>query len=246
MTDTSTQHFAGLKAVFVNCTLKPSPAVSNTQGLMDNAIAIMEKQGVQVDTFRAVDFDIAPGVSPDMTEDVEGGNQAADDWPALSERILAADILVIGTPIWLGDQSSVSKRLVERLDALSGQTNERGQTIYYGRAGGVMITGNEDGAKHIAMNLMFSLQHLGFTVPPNSYASWLGEVGPGPSYLDEGSGGPESDFTRRNTAFMAWNLMHTAAWLRSGGGFPTGGNSSEEWSNGNHFGHPDPEQVPRQ
>ncbi len=246
MTDTTKQNFAGLKAVFVNCTLKPSPAVSNTQGLMDNAIAIMRKQGVEVDTIRAVDYDIAPGVSPDMTEDVEGGNQAKDDWPQLADRILAADILVVGTPIWLGEQSSVTKRLIERLDSLSGETNDRGQTLYYGRAGGVMITGNEDGAKHIAMSLMFALQHLGYVVPPNSYAAWLGEVGPGPSYLDEDSGGPESDFTRRNTTFMAWNLMHTAAWLKSGGGFPEGGNSVEAWSEGERYGHPDPEQVPQQ
>lgn len=236
----SDNNFAGLKAVFVNCTLKPSPAVSNTQGLMEDAIAIMESQGVEVDTFRLADYDVPPGISPDMRQDVPGGSQDRDDWPQLSARILEADILVIGTPIWLGDKSSMATRLVERLDSLSGETNDRGQYIYYGRTAGVIVTGNEDGAKHVAMNLLFSLQHWGFVVPPNATAAWLGSVGPGPSYLDEGSGGPETEFTQQNITFMSWNLMHTAAWLRANGGFPTGGNSSEAWEAGERFGHPHP------
>lgn len=232
--------FTGLKAVFVNCTLKPSPALSNTQGLMQDSIAIMEKNGVDVDTFRLADFDVPPGMSPDMREDVDGGNQQADDWPELSERILAADILVVGTPVWLGDLSSVAKRLLERLDSRSGETNDRGQTLYYGRTGGLITTGNEDGAKHISRSVLYTLQHLGFVIPPNADAAWLGEVGPGPSYLDEGSGGPETEFTQKNITFMSWNLMHTAAWLRAGGGFPAGGNSTEAWSNGERFDHPHP------
>ncbi len=232
--------FVGLKAVYVNCTLKPSPALSNTQGLMEDSIKIMESQGVEVDTIRLADFDVPPGTSPDMREDVDGGNQESDDWPELSQRILDADILVIGTPIWLGDKSSIATRLVERLDSLSSETNDRGQYIYYGRTGGVIVTGNEDGAKHVAMNLLFSLSHWGFVVPPNAFASWLGPVGPGPSYLDEGSGGPETEFTQQNITFMTWNLMHTAAWLRAGGGFPQGGNSSEAWEEGERFGHPHP------
>ncbi|WP_084129230.1 flavodoxin family protein [Demequina sp. NBRC 110055] len=240
MTD-STADFSALKAVFVNCTLKPSPATSNTQGLMDNAIAIMESHGVSVDAFRLADYDVPEGVYPDMTEDVPGGNRPQDDWPELSRRILEADILVIGTPIWLGEKSSAATRLIERLYGLSGELNDRGQFLYYGRTAGVMITGNEDGIKHISMNVLYSLQHLGYVIPPNADAGWVGPVGPGPSYLDEGSGGPETEFTRRNTAFMAWNLMHTAAWLKAGGGFPTGGNSSEEWSEGATFDHPNPE-----
>lgn len=240
MTDT-THDFTGLKAVFVNTTLKPSPALSNTQGLMEDAIAIMEKQGVTVDQIRLVDYDVAPGVNPDMREDVPGGNQDADDWPELSRRILAADILVIGTPIWLGEKSSVATRLIERLYGLSGETNDRGQSLFYGRTGGVIVTGNEDGAKHISMNLIYSLQHLGYAIPPNADAAWIGAIGPGPSYLDEGSGGPETEFTQKNITFMAWNLMHTAAWLKASGGFPAGGNSVEAWNSGEHFDHPNPE-----
>lgn len=241
MSDTAQHDYSELTACFVNCTLKPSPAVSHTQGLMDVAKAIMEAQGVAVDEIRLVDHDVAPGVYPDMTEDVPGGKQASDDWPQLAERTLAADILVVGTPIWLGDKSSVATRLIERLYAMSGSLNDRGQYLYYGRTAGVIVTGNEDGVKHVAMNTLYSLQHLGYTVPPNADAGWIGPAGPGPSYLDEGSGGPENDFTQRNTTFMAWNLMHAAAMLRSEGGFPSGGNSRKAWDAGERFDHPNPE-----
>ncbi|WP_297083188.1 flavodoxin family protein [uncultured Demequina sp.] len=241
MPDIDSHDFSGLTAIFVNCTLKPSPALSHTQGLMEDSIRIMEDQGVTVDQIRLADFDVPPGVYPDMREDVPGGNQDADDWPELAKRILAADILVIGTPLWLGEKSSIATRLIERLYGLSGETNDRGQFLYYGRTGGVLVTGNEDGVKHAAMNILYSLQHLGYVIPPNADAGWIGAIGPGPSYLDEGSGGPETEFTQRNLTFMTWNLMHTAAWLKASGGFPAGGNSSEAWNDGERFGHPNPE-----
>ncbi|WP_062517788.1 flavodoxin family protein [Demequina gelatinilytica] len=233
--------FSDLSAVVLNCTLKPSPTPSHTQGLLDNATAILRAQGVGVEVIRAVDHVIAPGVYPDMREDVPGGNQERDDWPDLAPRILGADILLLGTPIWLGDKSSVATRVIERLYGLSGELNDRGQYLYYGRTAGVVVTGNEDGVKHVAMNVLYSLQHLGYTIPPNADAGWIGPVGPGPSYLDPGSGGPESDFTRRNTAFMTWNLLHAARWLKDGGGFPAGGNSRREWDAGARFDHPNPE-----
>jgi multimeric flavodoxin WrbA len=124
---------------------------------------------------------------------------------------------------------------------MSGQLNNRGQYLYYGRAAGVIVTGNEDGVKHVAMNVLYSLQHLGYTIPPNADAGWIGEAGPGPSYLDDGSGGPQNAFTQRNTTFMAWNLMHTGAFLKRQGGFPAGGNSREAWDAGERFDHPNPE-----
>ncbi len=153
--------FSDLSAAFVNCTLKPSPEVSHTAGLMAVSAAIMRKNGVKVDEIRAVDYDLAPGVYPDMTNQ----GAATDDWPMLAPRILNADILVMGTPIWLGDKSSVCNRVIERLYSLSGELNDAGQYLYYGRAGGVVVTGNEDGAKHVAMNVLYSLQHLGYTIP---------------------------------------------------------------------------------
>ena len=231
------QDFSGLKALFINCTLKPSPAPSNTQGLATISIAIMEKLGVEVETIRAVDREIATGVYPDMRE--HGAER--DEWPAIQEKVMAADVLVLLTPIWLGEKSSVCTRVIERLYGSSSELNEHGQYAYYGRVGGCLVTGNEDGAKHCAMNVLYSLQHLGYTIPPQADAAWLGEAGPGPSYLDEGSGGPENDFTNRNTTFMTWNLLHVAKLLRDAVGFPVGGNQRSEWDQGERFGFENPE-----
>ncbi|WP_327408135.1 flavodoxin family protein [Streptomyces sp. NBC_01281] len=217
-----------LRAVVFNCTLKRSPELSNTQGLIDRSTAIMRQQGVGVDIVRAIDHDVASGVWPDMTEH----GWRSDEWPALYERVLAADILVLAGPIWLGDNSSVMKKVIERLYACSGLLNDAGQYAYYGRVGGCLITGNEDGVKHCAMNVLYSLQHLGYTIPPQADAGWIGEAGPGPSYLDEGSGGPENDFTNRNTTFMTWNLLHMARLLKDSGGIPAYGNVRADWDAG--------------
>lgn len=229
--------FSDLSALFVNCTLKRSPEQSHTEGLARIAIGVMEANGVSVDLVRAVDEDLPPGVQPDMTE--HGFD--TDRWPALFERVMAADILVLMTPIWLGEKSSVCTRVIERLYGNSGMLNEAGQYAYYGRVGGCLVTGNEDGAKHCAMNVLYSLQHLGFMIPPQADACWLGEAGPGPSYLDPGSGGPENDFTNRNTTFMAWNLMHGARLLRDAGGFPAHGNQRSAWDAGARFDFQNPE-----
>ncbi|GAB5901747.1 divalent cation-transport integral membrane protein [Mycobacteroides abscessus subsp. abscessus] len=229
--------FDGLRAVFVNCTLKKSPERSHSQGLADISSALMEKHGVEVDQIRAIDHDIAAGVYPDMTEH----GWETDDWPALYERIIAADILVLVGPIWLGDNSSVMKAVIERLYGCSGLLNDAGQYAYYGRVAGCLITGNEDGIKHCAMNLLYSLQHLGYVIPPQADAGWVGPAGPGPSYLDEGSGGPDNDFTNRNTTFMTYNLMHIASLLRTAGGVPAYGNQRAEWDAGSRFGFANPE-----
>ena len=212
--------YSDLKALFVNCTLKRSPETSNTQGLMDMSMEIMRAQGVEVDCIRAIDHELAIGVWPDMTE--HGWER--DEWPAIYERVMAADILVLGMPIWLGEKSSVATHVIERLYGNSHLLNDEGQWAYYGRVGGCIVTGNEDGIKHCAMNVLYSLQHLGYTIPPQADSGWIGEAGPGPSYLDEGSGGPENDFTNRNTTFAAWNLMHLARMLKDAGGIPAHGN----------------------
>lgn len=237
MSATPDLDFSDLRAVYVNCTLKRSPEPSNTQVLMDNSIAIMRAHGVQVDVIRAADLDIPVGVYEDMTEH----GYDADAWPAIQEQVLAADILVLGTPIWLGEKSSICTKVIERLYGYSGNLNDEGQWIYYGRVGGVLVTGNEDGIKHVAMNVLYSLQHLGYVIPPQADAGWIGEAGPGPSYADEGSGGLENDFTRRNTTFMTWNLMHLAAMLKRSGGIPAYGNQRAAWDAGARFDHPNPE-----
>lgn len=229
--------YSDLSALFINCTLKKSPGTSHTRGLMDVSRAIMEEQGVATEVIRAVDQDIASGVYPDMTEH----GWETDAWPAIQEQVMAADILVLGTPIWLGDKSSVCSRVIERLYGFSGELNDAGQYAYYGRVGGCIVTGNEDGIKHCAMNVLYSLQHLGYTIPPQADAGWIGEAGPGPSYLDEGSGGPENDFTQRNTTFMTWNLLHLARMLKDRGGIPAHGNQRSAWDAGARFDHPNPE-----
>jgi multimeric flavodoxin WrbA len=235
--ESSVWDFSDLKALFLNCTLKKTPELSHTQGLIDISRAIMEKNAVSVEVLRPVDYDIAYGVYPDMTRQ----GCAVDDWPEIYEKVRAAHILVITSPIWLGEKSSVCTKVIERLYSSSGDLNEDGQYSYYGRVGGCLITGNEDGAKHCSMNILYSLQHLGYTIPPQADAAWLGEAGPGPSYLDTDSGGPQNDFTNRNTTFMTWNLMHLARMLTDAGGIPAHGNQRSLWEAGCRFDHPNPE-----
>lgn len=229
--------FSDLNATFINCTLKKSPEKSHTEGLMSVSRAIMEMNHVTVKYIRAVDLDIATGVWPDMTE--HGWER--DEWPDVFDTVMSSNILVIGTPIWLGEKSSVCQRVIERLYGQSGELNDEGQYAYYGRVGGCIVTGNEDGIKHVGMGVLYSLQHLGFTVPPQADAGWIGEAGPGPSYLDENSGGPENDFTQRNTTFMTWNLLHMARLLKDNGGIPAHGNQRSKWEAGCRFDHPNPE-----
>lgn len=228
--------FSNLKAVYINCTLKKSPEVSNTAGLMQVSQDIMKKEDVAVSEIRLVDFEVASGIYPDMTE--HGWEK--DVWPALFKTIIEADILIVGTPIWLGEKSSEAQKLIERLYSMSAKTNEKGQYIYYGKVGGCIITGNEDGVKHCAMGLLYSLQHVGYSIPPQADSGWIGEVGPGPSYLDEGSGAKENEFTNRNTTFMTYNLLHLAKMLKVNGGYPDYGNSREKWDNGSRWGFSNP------
>ena len=229
--------FSDLKAVFINCTLKKSPELSHTEGLMNISKSIMEKNKVTVDFIRAVDYDIASGVYPDMTEH----GWAKDDWPGIYEKVKAADIVVIGSPIWLGEKSSVCTKVIERFYSESGLLNKEGQYSFYGKVGGCIITGNEDGIKHCSMGILYALQHVGFLIPPQADAGWIGEAGPGPSYLDPGSGGPENDFTNRNTTFMTWNLLHMARMLKDAGGIPAHGNQRSKWDAGCRFDYENPE-----
>jgi multimeric flavodoxin WrbA len=229
--------FSDLKAVFLNCTLKRSPEMSHTEGLIDVSRTIMETNGIRCESSRVVDHDIAFGVYPDMTDH----GWTVDEWPNILETVMAADILVIGSPIWLGEKSSVATKVIERLYSSSGELNDAGQYAYYGRVGGCLVTGNEDGVKHVSMSVLYALQHLGFVIPPQADAGWIGEAGPGPSYLDPGSGGPENDFTNRNTTFMTWNLMHLARMIKDAGGIPAHGNQRREWDAGCRFDHPNPE-----
>ena len=228
--------FSGLRALYINCTLKRSPEESHTQVLMDRSIQTMRSWGVEVESVRAIDHDLAVGVYPDMTEHGWG----TDEWPQIYEKVLASNILVIGTPIWLGEKSSVCNHVIERLYANSSLLNDEGQYSYYGRAGGCVVTGNEDGIKHCSSSILYGLQHLGFSIPPQADAGWIGEAGPGPSYGDDGAG-LDNEFTNRNTTFMTFNLMHMAKMLKDRGGFPAFGNQRSEWDAGCRWDNENPE-----
>lgn len=237
--------FTNLSAMYVNCTLKKSPETSHTDSLINVSKQIMRKEKVRIDEIRLVDFEVASGVYPDMTVH----NWEKDDWPMLFKRIINADILIVGSPIWLGEKSSIAQKLIERLYAMSGQTNDKGQYLFYGKVGGCVVTGNEDGIKHCAMGILYSLQHIGYSIPPQADCGWIGEVGPGPSYGDtEWQGkklkqpvGFESDFTNRNTTFMTYNLLHLASMLKSNNGYSNYGNSRNDWDDGARWEFKNPE-----
>ena len=238
-------NFSNLSVVYVNCTLKKTPEISHTDFLMNVSKAIMLKEKVKIDEIRLIDHEVASGVYSDMTN----YGWEIDEWPALFKRIIKADILIVGTPIWLGEKSSVAQKLIERLYGMSGETNDKGQYIFYGKVGGCVVTGNEDGIKHCAMGLLYSLQHVGYSIPPQADCGWIGQVGPGPSYGDEEWKGKklttptgfESDFTNRNTTFMTYNLLHLAAMLRANNGYPKYGNSRKDWDNGERWEFENPE-----
>ena len=235
------KNFNDLKAVIFNGTLTKSPGKSHTDLLIDICTSIMQKQGVQTEVIRTVDHDIATGVYPDMRE--KGWD--SDEWPEIYKRVMDADILVLAGPIWLGDNSSMTKKIIERLYATAGDLNDKGQWIYYGKVGGCLITGNEDGIKHCAMNVLYSLQHMGYAIPPQADAGWIGEAGPGPSYGDDdgkgGRAGVDNDFTNRNATFMTWNLLHMARMLKDQGGIPAYGNQRAKWDAGSRFDFENPE-----
>lgn len=229
--------FKGLKALYINCTLKKSPDKSHTAGLMSLSEAIMKREGVELEHIRFIDYVIASGIHPDMTE--HGWEK--DEWPAVYNKILDADILILGTPIWLGEKSSEATKLIERLYAMSGEKNDKGQSIFYGKVGGCIITGNEDGVKHCAMSLIYALQHIGYSIPPQADAGWIGEIGPGPSYLDEEANAKANEFTNKNTTFMTYNIMHLAKQLKENHGYASYGNNRDKWEDGKRWALDNPE-----
>lgn len=237
----NTTDYSDLRALLINTSLKKDAAQSHTRLLLGVVAEIMEKAGLAAERVHLLDHQVPSGIYPDMTE--HGWDR--DDWPQLWERIKAADILVVGTPLWLGEESSVCRILIERLYGMSGELNERGQSVYYGKVGGCVVTGNEDGVKHAAMTIGYALSHLGYTIPPQADCGWIGEAGPGPSFgdeLEDGSrAGFSNDFTQRNTTIMTWNLMHLARILKDAGGIPNHGNDRERWKAGCRFGYENPE-----
>lgn len=195
-----------LKALILNCTLKPSPEVSNTSALVQKIVKIYEELGVETEELRVRDYDIKFGVSLD-----EGNG---DQWPEVYSKIKACDILVIATPIWFGVRGSVSQVVLERLDGSYGESDPTtGQYPLYNKVGAVIVTGNEDGAHDVAANTLFNLTHLGCSVAPNSDCYWVGNAGPGPSYIE--AGGDKHLYTNRTARYLAHNSTKLAHILAS-------------------------------
>jgi multimeric flavodoxin WrbA len=191
-----------LSALILNCTLKPSPEVSNTEALASVVAEALRAGGASVRMERVLDHDVRPGVSSD-----EGDG---DEWPALHDAILAAEILVIATPTWLGRPSSVAQRVLERMDAMISETDEEGRPVAYNRVAGVVVTGNEDGAHHVISEVAGGLIDVGYTIPGQAWTYWNMGPGPGPSYLETDH---RHDWSEATVRTAAANLLAAAAAL---------------------------------
>ncbi|MBP2471618.1 multimeric flavodoxin WrbA [Crossiella equi] len=191
-----------MRALVLNCTLKKSPDVSNTERLASVVVTALRERGVEVEEVRLVDLDIAPGVSTDMGE--------GDAWPGVHEKLLASDILVMATPTWVGRPSSVAQRALERMDAMLSETDDQERPVAYNRVAGVVVTGNEDGAHHVISELSGGLADIGYTIPGQAWTYWNRGPGPGPSYSDIEEGHEWSHATAKT---MAANLYAVATAL---------------------------------
>jgi multimeric flavodoxin WrbA len=193
-----------MRATILNCTLKPAPETSNTEALAKVVGDALTRHDVEVELVRVLDFDVRPGVSSDEGDD--------DQWPTLREKILASEVLVIATPTWLGQISSVAKRVLERMDAMLSETDDEGRPVAYGRVAGFVVTGNEDGAHHCIAQLAQGLIDIGWTVPGQAWTYWNKGPGPGPRYLETDEG-HEWSATTGQTA--AQNLVTVARALQA-------------------------------
>lgn len=194
-----------ISCVALNCTLKKSPEVSHTEALLGKVLGLMDRLEVRSEIIRVVDFNIPFGVSSDMG--------AGDEWVGIYQKIRACDIFIIGTPIWMGVRSAVCQLVIERLDGSYDDGDAKtGQFPLYNKAGGVVVTGNEDGAHSAAETTLFNLSHFGCTIAANSDCYWVGDAGPGASYLD--ADGDHHVYTNKTARWMAHNLVHIARLLK--------------------------------
>ncbi|MFG3497300.1 flavodoxin family protein [Streptomyces sp. NPDC047928] len=189
-----------MKALVINCTLKPSPQPSNTQALAEVVARHLETYGVEVEFVRAVDLDIKPGV-------VSEAAGPGDAWPEIHRRLLESRILVMASPTWLGRPSSPAQRVLERMDGMLSETDDEGRPVAYNRVAGVVVTGNEDGAHHVISEISGALGDIGYTVPGQAWTYWHLGPGPGPDYLDDERG---HDWSHTTGRAMAANLYGTA------------------------------------
>ncbi|WP_017236331.1 flavodoxin family protein [Streptomyces sp. SS] len=201
--DTTTET-TPLRAVALVCTLSPSPKRSSSQLLAEQTMAALAEHGVTGKVIRIADHDVEPGVAVDM-----GGG---DEWPGIRDTILGCDILLLSTPIWLGHPSSLAQRVLERLDAELGESDDEGRMLTYGKAAAVCVVGNEDGAHHVSAELFQGLNDVGFSLAPNAVTYWVGEAMQGTDYQDLDKT-PEK--TAATTKTLAANTAHLARRLKA-------------------------------
>ncbi|MEU3401823.1 multimeric flavodoxin WrbA [Streptomyces filamentosus] len=201
--DTTTET-TPLRAVALVCTLSPSPKPSSSQLLAEQTMAALSDHGVTGKVIRIADHDVKPGVETDMGD--------GDAWPEIRATILGCDILILSTPIWLGHPSSVAQRVLERLDAELGESDDEGRMLTYGKVAAVCVVGNEDGAHHVSAEIFQGLNDVGFSVAPNAVTYWVGEAMQGTDYQDLDKT-PEK--TAATTKTLAANTAHLARRLKS-------------------------------
>jgi multimeric flavodoxin WrbA len=192
-----------LKALILNCTLKPSPKDSNTEALAKVVMEALGKHGVESEIIRVVDHHVKPGVSSDEGE--------GDEWPMVRSKILASHILIMASPTWLGQMSSVAKRVLERMDAMLSEKDDQGQWVAYNRVAGCVVTGNEDGAHHVINEMSGALLDVGFTIPGQAWTYWNKGPGPGESYLQTDY---RHDWSQKTGEAAAANLVAVATALQ--------------------------------
>ena len=193
-----------MRALVLNCTLKPSPEESNTEALARVVMDALEEHDVDTEIVRVVDHDVRPGVTSN-----EGDGDA---WPSIHERLLAAEILVVATPTWLGRPSSVAQRVLERMDAMLSEEDDEGRPVAYNRVAGVVVTGNEDGAHHVISEIAGGLIDIGYTIPGQAWTYWNRGPGPGDSYLESSEG---KDWSHSTGQAAAANLVAVARALEA-------------------------------
>lgn len=203
------------KALLLNCSLKPKGEKSSTDAMLEKVTALLRSLGVSCETVWATSAKIAFGVETDMGK--------GDGWPKIHAKLLAADMVVIGTPIWLGQRASVCQVVLERMDALLDETNELGQMPLYGKVAGVCVVGNEDGAQHVGASILYNLMQMGATIPPNAEAYWVGPAGGEDDFVDVGQ---NDEYVASLVRYLAHNLVHVHRSLQATP-IPAEGNLSE-------------------
>jgi multimeric flavodoxin WrbA len=193
-----------MKALVLNCTLKPSPQASNTEALANEVIKELERRGAEVKLIRIADHNVITGAKSDMGE--------GDAWPAILNELLASDILIMATPTWMGTLSSMAMKVMERINGLYSAKDDEGRPVTYNKVAGFVVTGEEDGARHVVAEIAHGLMDVGFTIAPQSYTYWNNGPGPGSKYL-------ESDFRKDwsidTGKLVAANVMAVAKALKA-------------------------------